>query len=620
MTRARDVTTVPAEADCVVMGGGPAGSTFASIVRKYAPEVSVVVLEKARFPRWHVGESTIPVANGVLDDLGVLSRMRQASFVPKLGVTFVWGADRRPWHADFLTTAARVGASLDPSDVIDVTGQSFEAVLGPGSETSRPYTAFNMRRDRFDQILLQRSAQLGAQVFEGHRIRVVHRVADTESHDVHWQRDDGTRGTIRAGFVLDASGSAHLMSRGQRDYDERMNNFAVYGYLKGARWKVTHHGDERASTVFIAAIEHGWIWYFPIDDDVMSVGVVTNVDHFRSELRGIDLEAWLWEHLRACPELRGFMDVAELRDDVLPRGQRVGCCRDWSSWAKQPTGAGWAAAGDAAMFVDPILSTGVTLALQTGHRAAYTYLSGRGEPAELRRELWGAYVRYLKAEYGAYRTLARYFYGNNRCSRSWWWQAQQLVNADGRLDLSDHDAFVMASAGFFPSGRAFGTNGEAVCSMLEHLGKPKADLYALYRDTGVPELEALPHHRFEPAAAFVLALRAEPGLELGRQGKLAVYYDLHTDDPAMAHRLSARPARIPRVLAPVVERMQSPGSVTSLLRLGDRRLAAAVPDPAQRRLLVLQLVSIAAIKGLITVHPVSARARVAPELAPRESA
>ena len=92
--------------DCVVIGGGPAGSTFAAIAKKYAPEARVVLLEKERFPRWHIGESTIPAANGVFKDLGVYDALLASDFVKKMGVTFVWGQDRTPWHADSLTLRA----------------------------------------------------------------------------------------------------------------------------------------------------------------------------------------------------------------------------------------------------------------------------------------------------------------------------------------------------------------------------------------------------------------------------------------------------------------------------------------------------------------------------------
>lgn len=597
-------TTIPPRADCVVMGGGPAGSAFAGIVRKYAPHLDVVVLEKATFPRWHIGESTIPVANGVLDDLGVTERMRAAGFVPKMGATFVWGRDREPWNADFLSTQ-RLGGSAEPSHVIDVTGQSFARVQPGATEPQRPYTAFNMLRSEFDQILLDNARQLGAGVHEGHRIRAVEAVEGGMAHDVRWVADDGREGTIRADFVLDATGAAHIMSRGQRQGDPQMANFAAFGYLRGAQWKVTYSGRREASTVFIASIESGWIWYFPVREDLMSVGVVTNADHFKEALETVDPETFFWNGLRSCPEVAALVQEARLVDDILPGGKRVGCCREWSSRAEAVVGDGWAAAGDAAMFVDPILSTGVTLALQTGHRAAYTYLSAQDASPQMARELWGAYVRYMEAEHSAYRTLARYFYGNNRSSSSWWWQAQQLVNADGHLDLSDHEAFVMAAAGFFPSARAFGTNGEAVCSMLDHLGQPGGDVYGLLRDDGVPAPEDLRAHRYAPRASFRLELRAEPGLEMGRTGKLVAFYDLHSDDEHMRHRLSARPARIPKVLAPIVARMQKAGEVRDLLEQADQVLLDAVPDVRRRGDLVLQLVAAAASKGLIDLQPCS---------------
>ena len=595
----------PEQVDCVVIGGGPAGSCFAGIVQKYAPQQSVLVLEKARFPRWHIGESTIPVANGVLRDLGVLDRIRAAGFVAKLGVTFVWGQDREPWQADFL--AIRESARRSTAEqIIDVTGQSFGDLLGDPDNASdalaRPFTAFNVLRSEFDQILLEHARELGAQVCEGHQVVAVTPVLGDDGEqiglDVRWRRDDGVEGCTRAGFVLDASGLSHLMTRGQREFDDTLNNFACFGYLSGAQWKVTYNGTREATTVFVASIDDGWIWYFPVRDDVLSVGVVTNTRHFKSGLERVELEQWFWEHLRGCPELAPLVRDAWLRDDILPNNRRVAACRDWSSRARAPIGEGWAAAGDAAIFLDPVLSTGVTLALQTGHRAAYTYLSTLGSDRARTRELWQAYARFLQAEYGAYRTLVRYFYANNRAASSWWWEAQRLVNVDGQLDLSDREAFSMATAGFFPVPRAFGTNAEVVCRMLDRLARPQADLYAIYRESGVPSLAAIAGAHYRPTAPFHLALRTEPGLEWGRVGRLDAFYDLHTDTPEHAHRLSARPAKIPLALAPIVARMQTAGSVTELLEHADRTL----PELEQRGELVLQLVAAAVLKGLVELH------------------
>ena len=91
--------------DCVVIGGGPAGSAFAGIAAKNAPDASIVLLEKARFPRFRIGESTIPVANTVLRELGVYDELYNGGAVKKVGITFVWGSDRVPWNADYLQIA-----------------------------------------------------------------------------------------------------------------------------------------------------------------------------------------------------------------------------------------------------------------------------------------------------------------------------------------------------------------------------------------------------------------------------------------------------------------------------------------------------------------------------------
>src|SRR5205085_3073815 len=133
----------------------------------------------------------------------------------------------------------------------------------------------------------------------------------------------------------------------------------------------------------------------------------------------VDVEAFYWEMIRACPEVAALLEGAEIRDDVLPGGKRVGVTRDWSSWAPDPVGDGWASAGDAAVFVDPILSTGVTLAVQSGHRAAYTLSTAHARPELDERALWRAYADYARGEAGSFLRLARYFYGNNSAAESW---------------------------------------------------------------------------------------------------------------------------------------------------------------------------------------------------------
>jgi flavin-dependent dehydrogenase len=290
---------IPGTSDVVVLGGGPAGSAFAGIVKKYAPGLRVTLLEKARFPRYHIGESTIPVANTVFRDLEVHERLAASGAIKKIGITFVWGADRTPWNADYLILRDRTGAGPDqapeqpPEQPIDVVGQDFAGLRrAPQAE---PFTAFNVRRDQFDALLLDQARAFGVAVHEGVRATAVAPLeaartnATGTASRVSWQDESGREGSIETDFVLDATGLSSVMTREARQRDPRMNNFAVYGYFAGAGWKVTYNGSRSHTTVFICSIPCGWIWYFPIAEDVMSVGVVTHRDHFRDRLAGIDL-------------------------------------------------------------------------------------------------------------------------------------------------------------------------------------------------------------------------------------------------------------------------------------------------------------------------------------------
>lgn len=589
--------------DCVVIGGGPAGSTFAAIVRKYAPDTSVTLLERARFPRWHIGESTIPVANAVLRDLEVFDTLEGSpEVVKKIGVTYIWGRDREPWNADFLQLRD-VNPDTGAGRIIDVVGQDFSELMRRFEYRDTPFTAFNVRRDVFDAMLLDRARALGAEVREGTRATAVRRDAAGVVEAVEWADEDGRTGVIETPFVLDAAGLNSLLTRGRRVHDPTMNNFAVHGYLRNAGWKVTFNGTRERTMVFIATVDHGWIWYFPIAEDVMSVGAVTHTRHFKDRLRRVDLEGFFWEMLRACPEVATLIEGAELRDDVLPGGRRVAASRDWSSWAEQPVGPGWAAAGDAAVFVDPILSSGVTLALQSGHRAAYTFNTARAHPDLPTDELWRAYADYVREEAGSFLTLARYFYGNNRAVESWWWEAHRVLHARGRLDLSSRQAFTLATAGFLPTLRA--VSAEVIAPLVAHLSEGEVDpgaVCGVFHDDGVPPAEALPGRRYRIEAPFRLALRTQPTVVEGRPtGRLDTYHDLVTDDPRFTHRRATAPSRIAPGLAPVVEAMGRFERVDDLLEAAPGLVTGARADAVRRA--TLAVLRVAALKGFVQLDP-----------------
>ena len=585
--------------DCVVIGGGPAGSTFAAIAKKYDPTLNITVLERARFPRYHIGESTIPAANGVLKDLGIYEDLEKTDFIKKMGIVFVWGENRQPWSADYLRLRD-VKLPETGSDIIDVTGQDFRGVIDRLGYLETPVTAFNVRRAEFDKMLLDKARDFGCDVREGTKATAVHQDATGAIEAIDWENDEGQSGRIKTPFILDASGLMSFLTKTDREYDPNMNNFAVYGYLSNAEWKVTFNGKRDRSTVFIAAVDEGWIWYFPVGPDIMSVGAVTRTEKFKRNLGDDDLEAFWWRMLNSCPEISGLVKNATVRTDMLPDGKRVAASQDWSSWARSPIGKGWAAAGDAAIFVDPILSSGVTLAMQSGHRAAYTFNTMRSRPELNSESLWNAYADYIRGEYGAFLTMARYWYGNNKAAKSWWWESQQVVNRAGRLELDDHQSFTMATAGFFPVPRT--QTSEVVGSMLQHLSGGKADLLNINRESGVPDFEQLPTCTYDLLAQFRLDLRTEPVMTGGAQGVLDVYHDLVTDNSGMAHRLASVPCRISPSLNPLVEAIRRNHSVADLLEEAPKLAVDCEVSIEEIRRSALEILRIAAMKGYVRIN------------------
>lgn len=584
-----------------MLGGGPAGSTFAGILRKYAPSLSVTLLEKERFPRWRIGESTIPVANAVFRDLEVLDKLERSTFVKKMGITFIWGRDRTPWDADYLDLERKVSGGAPGDEIINVVGQDFSRLLRRSSRVDTPFTAFNVRRAEFDELLLNQARAFGAEAREGTRATKVRRGASGRVEAVEWEDDKGASGVIETPFVLDATGLTALLTRGKRVHDPHMNNFAVYAYFSGARWKVMYQGTKERTNVLIASTDRGWIWYFPIEADVMSVGVVTNTAHFKDRLQSVDVESFYWEMIRACPEVASLLDGARVRDDVLPDGKRIGVSRDWSSWAPDPVGDGWASAGDAAVFVDPILSTGVTLAVQSAHRAAYTLNTVRTRPDLPERALFRAYADYARGEAGSFLRLARYFYGNNRAAESWWWEAQRLVNRTGHLDLQPNQAFTMATAGFFPMSRAI--TPEVIAPLVAGAVGSEADLLNIFHEDGVPKADALIDRTISVLAPFRLDLRTEPRAEQGAmKGQLDVYYDLVTDAPELLHRRAVAPSRIAPALAPVVDAAQRHATVKALVDEAPSLLPRGFADPEAIRRGALQIVRVAALKGFVDLQ------------------
>ena len=323
----------------VVIGGGPAGSTTAAMLARQG--VEVMLLERERFPRDHVGESLLPASMPVLEELGVLGAVQEAGFVPKFGATMSWGRDRAPWSWYFGETNAKYPHS------------------------------YQVWRPRFDHILLENSRSLGVDVRQEHRVSEV--VWDGQrAAGVRFQTKDGHAGSVRAGFVVDASGQAGLLSRslGLRRWDTFFQNLAVYGYFTGAQ-RLPSPDD---GNIFIESYEHGWLWIIPLNNGWSSVGVVADSETGQRLIGQHGIKGFFDSQIAQAPHTAGLLEGADLASGPF-------IVKDWSYVCDRLAGDGYVLAGDAAGFVDPLFSSGVHLALMSGVLVAAYVKSALTDPS-----------------------------------------------------------------------------------------------------------------------------------------------------------------------------------------------------------------------------------------------
>ena len=393
--------------DVAVIGGGPGGATAAAMLARKG--FRVVLFERERFPRHHVGESLLPASIPVLEELGAYDRVRNAGFLPKHGATMVWGREKSPWSWYF-------------------------------RETSRTYPhSYQVSRPLFDSILLDNARSHGVDVRERHTVTgVLERDGAVEGVQV--RLPDGATVDIPARFVVDASGQSALLSRrfGLRHWDDFFRNLAVYAYYRGARRLPSP--DE--TNIFIESYPGGWLWTIPLHTGDASVGAVVDAAAGRDALRQQDPGSFLAHQIAQAPHT-----AAMLRDATLTDGPFV--ARDWSYVSERTAGDGFVLVGDAACFVDPLFSSGVHLAMMSGVLAA-AYVTTALKNPEMREHAARVYQELYRNEYDHFRELARLFYSSNRTEESYFWEARRLLDAGDAL--APRQAFVRALAGQSPRG------------------------------------------------------------------------------------------------------------------------------------------------------------------------
>lgn len=315
--------------DVVVIGAGPGGSSIATLLAKKGYKVTV--LERAKFPREHVGESLLPFTYNLLEDLGVLEEMKKR-FTRKPGVTFsnIDGSQQSHWCFD---------------KVID----------GPEA------LSFHVRRAFFDDLLMKNSVRCGAEVIEEARVTSI----DLEGGFVHYIHKEQGEQTVSARFIVDASGTAALIARqknAQRPYKRLHVRQAISAHWQNVQYNQSL-SQKNIEIVHLGGEKLGWIWLIPLEDR-LSIGAALQMNYVRSQRREFEksgvknwAQALYLQELGSSPEVRKIIMGGEQINEVQMNG-------DFSYYSDEKFGANFAVIGDAGAFLDPIFSSGIYLAMK----------------------------------------------------------------------------------------------------------------------------------------------------------------------------------------------------------------------------------------------------------------
>ncbi len=315
------------QCDVAVIGGGPGGSTAATLLARRG--YKVIALEKARHPRFHIGESLLPMNLPVFERLGVLDKVRA------LGVF-------------------KSGADFEADNARGYNVYAFARAIGHS-----PPHAYQVWRQDFDRMLYEHARGCGADAREGHEVRRVEQRGSRESR-LEVRTDDGRDYEVRARYVVDASGRDALLATKMklRRRSCQHQSAAIFGHFRGA----DRRSGEDAGNVSIYRFAHGWMWMVPLPDGVMSVGAVCRPDYLKQR-RGRTVE-FLLDTLKLNPALWRRVERAGLI------GNEVHVTGNYSYDATRMGGPGWVLVGDAFAFLDPVFSSGVYLAMDGAERAA----------------------------------------------------------------------------------------------------------------------------------------------------------------------------------------------------------------------------------------------------------
>lgn len=362
-------TTMEKNWDAIVIGGGPAGSSVSAILGEYGHRV--LVLEREKFPRYHIGESLIPFTYQPLERLGLIPLMKSSGFVKKYSVVFISRSGKASEPFYFFTRYDR-----------DSVAQTWQVL-----------------RSEFDEILLNNARSKGAQVIEEIAVRELLREGERVA-GVRAQTKSGEAVEFRAPITLDCSGKEAFTSvrNGWRMKDPYLNKVAVWTYYQGSK---REPGIDEGATTVAYVPEKGWFWHIPQHNDMVSVGVVAEGKYLTRDgvrdpeqifKREIEQNAWIKDHLSIGEQVGSYYIINE----YTHHARHCGC-------------EGLLLVGDAFAFLDPVFSSGLMLALKSGTLAGEEVHKAIVE-RDFAPQRFANYGRFMRAGVENMRKLVYAFY------------------------------------------------------------------------------------------------------------------------------------------------------------------------------------------------------------------